>query len=975
MTHTVTLDREGLAINGQPLYMLAGQIHYFRYPKAEWRALLLTAKAGGINTVDTVIPWNMHEPQQGAYDFTEEADLAHFLDLCHELGLWAIVRPGPYICAEWENGGFPAWLTALDGIDLRLDNPVFLEHTLNWFDTLFPILTPRQVHLGGAIILCQIENEHWASGRYGHDDHQQTLAEAALAGGMDVPQYTCMGATRGYAEFRNGWSGIAEKLVATRALWPENPMIVSELWSGWFDSWGASRRTHKTAARFDSILSQLTAVGASGFSHWMWAGGTNFGYWGGRTVGSDVIYMTTSYDYDAPVTEDGATTEKFYVARRHHLFLATLGTQLTPVLADAVSGGPRVISPAAVAGRGEAGAAPYRNVRAGVGAPPEWQDFTATFLQNTIPEGLVHQVYLADGTHLVIEVEANTLKAVFTNMPLGSGNGQRTTGNGQPTTDNRQPTTDNRQPTTDILALAYHTSRILGFWPRSQADTLVLYGFAGEVGECGLRMAGSAFRVEHAPSNVEFEQDGKLLRLCYWITEKPGVMQVVLGERVLRVVLLTTERAERFWPLSDHTFLCGPDLVTEDAGVRDVSSRGVAPFYLIGADSKPLQHWARGERSGNARPDVATLSLAWTRHDVAELAAATGWRTLERPISMEKLDNPYGYGWYRAEFESAAPATVTLAAPGINDRARVILDGVDLGWLGTHPRGPQMTIDLALSAGAHDLRLLADNLGRFNYGSGTGEQKGVLDTLYTGVQHDITGGWVALWQEAVFAGEAVAHAKPWAVRADAANVRLDSFAFQGPSVWLLREFTATAGRRYLLHLTGDRSSGGLFVNGESVARFSRHYKGGFISADVSELVQSGVNVIALNILNYAGMAYRAHLLEYDPAQPLDARWSFCPGVTAGAISEQRTAAPTFFRATFAYDAAIHGRGPFRFAPHGLRKGQVWLNKRNIGRYWQIGPQETYKLPASWLQPENELLVFEEEGGEPEQAAICSPDRL
>ena len=127
MTHTVTLDRNGLAINGQRLYMLAGQIHYFRYPKAEWRSLLLAAKAGGLNTVDTVIPWNLHEPQQGAYDFTEEADLAHFLDLCHELGLWAIVRPGPYICAEWENGGFPAWLTAHDGIDLRLDNPVFLN--------------------------------------------------------------------------------------------------------------------------------------------------------------------------------------------------------------------------------------------------------------------------------------------------------------------------------------------------------------------------------------------------------------------------------------------------------------------------------------------------------------------------------------------------------------------------------------------------------------------------------------------------------------------------------------------------------------------------------------------------------------------------------------------------------------------------------------------------------------------------------
>jgi hypothetical protein len=311
---TVTVTRTGLNIDDRPFPLLAGQLHYFRYPKAEWRDQLLKARAGGLNTIDTVIAWNIHEPVAGQFDFAEEADLPAYLDLCAELGLYAIVRPGPYICAEWENGGFPAWLTAMPGMQLRVDHPLFLKHTLRWFDTLFPLLAARQAGDGGPIILCQIENEHWASGRYGHDAHQDTLARAAIERGMHVPQYTCMGASRDWAEFRNGWSGIAEKLQQTRALWPENPMIVSELWSGWFDNWGASRHNNRTPEKLDITLHQLAAVGASGWSHWMWAGGTNFGYWGGRTVGGDTIHMTTSYDYDAPVSEYGGLTEKFFVA-------------------------------------------------------------------------------------------------------------------------------------------------------------------------------------------------------------------------------------------------------------------------------------------------------------------------------------------------------------------------------------------------------------------------------------------------------------------------------------------------------------------------------------------------------------------------------------------------------------------------------------------------------------------------------------
>ncbi|MBK9940235.1 MAG: beta-galactosidase [Kouleothrix sp.] len=936
----VSVTRDGIVLDGQPFILLAGQLHYFRYPQAEWRDLLLKARAGGVNTIDTVIAWNIHEPRPGVYEFTAEADIAHYLDLCAELGLYAIVRPGPYICAEWENGGFPAWLTALPGIELRVDNPVYMQHLLRWFDTLLPLLAARQITRGGPVILCQIENEHWASGRYGHDDHQRTLARAAIERGIDVPQYTCMGAMDDWAEFRNGWSGIAEKLGQTRAAWPDNPLIVSELWSGWFDNWGASRHNNRTAAKLDMTLHQLAAVGASGWSHWMWAGGTNFGYWGGRTVGGDTIHMTTSYDYDALVSEYGGLTDKFFVARRHHMFMATLGVPLSAVLADAAPDGPRVIAPAAVAGRGEAGTAPYRNLRAGVGAPANWAGFTATFLQNHGLEGQAYQLYLRQPrVHLTIEVEAASIKPIFSNLPLGAGE----------------------------LTLEYHTSRVLGFWPGAAGDTLVLYGSAGEVGQLQLRAVRDDLRlVGSIPSNVQPSALSAQLAVRYWITDQPTVLRALAGDRPLAIVLLTQARAERWWPVPGG-FVCGPHLVlAAAAGAIQADMRGIAPFYYLSLAGELTRLAATG---APAQPPRPAFQLAWQALPAAEAGANDGWQPLKRPSALEQLGCDQGYGWYRAEFRVEHDQLATLCAPWLADRARVLIDGADQGWLGVHPHGLRLAMPIALTAGPHDLRLLADNLGRFNYGSNTGELKGLLDTLYLGGrQIDITAGWVALWQEAIFAGEALAGARAAFVRPDIADVNLANLPFQGPSIWLLREIEAQPGKRYLLQLTGDRNPGALYINGTAIARFSRHNGGGYIKAEITHLLRPGANGLALNIQGYAGAAWQATLLEFADADALAAEWSFRPGVTPGAASAAASG-PAFHRARFAYDPQLHGAGPFRLYVPGMCKGQIWLNEHNLGRYWQVGPQEAYKLPVAWLRAENELTIFDEEGAWPDQVWI------
>ena len=365
-----------------------------------------------------------------------------------------------------------------------------------------------------------------------------------------------MGAGSHWPEFRNGWSGIAEKLVATRQVWPDNPMIVSELWSGWFDDWGKSRHNGKTPAALDWKLHELLAIGAAGYSHWMWGGGTHFAYWGGRTVGGDTVHMATTYDYDAPIGEYGSLNEKFYVARRHHLLQATLGSQLSRLLADAANGGPQVIAPKAVPGRAAGGSDPWRNVHSG--------SFSATFLQNPTLERQAHQLFLppidgAPAAHLTVEVEAGTLKPIFAGLPLGD------TG----------------------LMLRLHTSRLLGLWSAPAGDTLVLYGFEGEVGR--LELMGNRPWTVLDPDRCSVDAADNQLAVRYWIGDRPTVVRVLAGDWPLSIFLLTQARAERWWPLGDHGFLCGPDLVVEDGVAADaarVDTHGCYPYWHFSADGE-----------------------------------------------------------------------------------------------------------------------------------------------------------------------------------------------------------------------------------------------------------------------------------------------------------------------------------------------------------------------------------------------------
>ncbi|MBO0870238.1 MAG: beta-galactosidase [Micromonosporaceae bacterium] len=319
---------------GGRVRILSGALHYFRVLPEQWGHRLAMLRAMGLNTVETYVPWNLHEPRPGRYVFDGLADVEAFLGAAAAAQLRVILRPGPYICAEWDNGGLPSWLTGRPGQRIRCADPGYLAAVDAWFDVLIPRLVPHLVTRGGNVILVQVENEY---GSYGTDrEYLRHLRDGLRRRGIDVPLVTSDGAREAMLSAGtipdvratvNFGSEPEQAFAALARHRPQDPPFCMEFWCGWYAYWGGEWVTRDAKDAAD-VLGRILAAGAD-VNIYLAHGGTNFGAWAGakwapatdgyRPDGyrpeqyrSDI----TSYDYDAPIAEDGSPTQKFWEFRR-----------------------------------------------------------------------------------------------------------------------------------------------------------------------------------------------------------------------------------------------------------------------------------------------------------------------------------------------------------------------------------------------------------------------------------------------------------------------------------------------------------------------------------------------------------------------------------------------------------------------------------------------------------------------------------
>ncbi|MGB4778639.1 beta-galactosidase [Microbacterium sp.] len=317
---TFSIGETDFLRDGAPFRVLSGALHYFRIHPDHWADRIHKARLLGLNTIETYVAWNAHEPRLGEWDETGPNDLGRFLDLVAAEGLHAIVRPGPYICAEWHGGGLPVWLTATGGIGLRRSEAQYLSAVSAYLKRVYDIVRPRQVDTGGSVILVQIENEY---GAYGSDAaYLAELVRLTREAGITVPLTTVdqpipwmleRGGIDGVLRTGSFGSRATERLAALRDAQPTGPLMCSEFWDGWFDWWGGVHHT-TSPAEAARELDTMLAAGAS-VNLYMLHGGTNFGLTNGANEKGRYLPITTSYDYDAPLDEAGHPTPKFWAFR------------------------------------------------------------------------------------------------------------------------------------------------------------------------------------------------------------------------------------------------------------------------------------------------------------------------------------------------------------------------------------------------------------------------------------------------------------------------------------------------------------------------------------------------------------------------------------------------------------------------------------------------------------------------------------
>lgn len=964
-------DSKGFLINQKRTFLVSAGMEYARVPHELWRERLLQLKRGGFNCIEIYTLWNFHEPTEGKFEFSGDQNLDQFLSLVKELGMYSIVRVGPYYCAEWDQGGYPTWLRFKPGVRVREDNAEFEKYVDLFFDRLLPIVIKHQINKGGSVILVQLENEHpkgWGTDI--PDNYFKHLQSKSLAMGMEVPYF---------------FSGVhhASDPAGTAILDDPkrpNPWFSTEFWSVWYSQYGAKPTD---APLYDRRTWKIIAHGGNGYNFYMAHGGSNFGY-------TNNDEDAASYDYGAAVGQAGDLRPVYYIFKRAGYFArsfqeilenSTDASKDYQYLTQEKSLNQTKDTTIKVSARvSEAGTLLFLDNPAEKaitktitvqGLPP----FTVNLLPGEI-HPIVHQFKLND------KVELNWgLSRIYSVVK------QRST-------------------TTLVVEASAGDPLYLNFIIEGKASIISLdKAFLTTIGENPvnntnvgkLKVSGNQvtlntiFNPSEHPSLYLFKAGDHLVRILVmdkagtdktWITDEGGQEVMVTGISYLGETKLSNNgfEAAATYPITSSKDKQA--VLYLENGIKKLTSA----FGLTDESDLPDQSAITNDSAKNIAQDTLLHLTPWENKDASIFASSDvnngKWITSENPLQMGMDGNLTNSAWYRTKFNAPTAGKYTLQTDG-GDRATVFVDGkMVANW---KIRSGELTLDL--KKGTHDLAFFTAHDGRDKLVSYLGPITEVDKKGLSGITVIKKGGpFIATLDNWYFTSapnsSAIKNSPPLLDTLKTAKYKIgaDAFGLKEGYGWFQTVIKPQTGlSQLLISFKSADENATLFINGKKVLRHEGwNHPFEYKITDKTILAKPvELSVFIENVSNEGGidqpvkinaMGIGTVLTGWSMkggVDPEDSSVNWKPLLAAGSLS-----GPQFYRSTFLMPKANNQHLIWRVHTYELGHGSVWVNGHNLGRYPEkLGDVGMY-IPEPWLKEGvNEIMVYDEDGKVPGKLKI------
>jgi beta-galactosidase len=996
----IDFDAKGFVVNGRREFLVSAGLEYARIPHELWYDRLLRLQRAGFNCVEIYTFWNFHEPSEGRFDFSGDHDLGAFLELVKRMGMYAIVRVGPYYCAEWDNGGYPLWLRFKPGVRVREDSREFEKYVDRFFDKLMPIVSRNQINHGGAVIMVQLENEHpqgWGTDM--PNGYFRHLREKALSLGLEVP-YFFSGLHHSYdpggdreAAGKAGGEEVGDPARLDDTARP-NPWFSTEFWSVWYTGYGS---TEKEARMFERRTWKVITHGGNGYNYYMAHGGSNFGY-------TNNDEDAASYDYGAAVGQAGDLRPIYYSFKRP----AWLARSVGDILENSVDGTPA-----------------YR------GRVP---DTTIHITARHSPAG---DLVFADNP-------SDSLSKSF-QFRAGKDAGRE----------------DYRLPAQKPLILApgeilpfihdfricpgimlkWAPVRVLGIQKQGNTTTIVIYGDAGSPAELYFSVHSRPFVMAGA-AGVLVKREAVSYRGIFSDSMSPVVVEFTVGGQVMRVMAMNRELADRTWfvEAAGHSYVvCGPAYAGDvqvhggdislnmevPYGGKNVYCKKNYPIWLYGERNKKRLIGEGGVRKVKAvvkkdaagqvledrvvedkesrKKEEAKRNMAsehaltldtWQMKDATEPAAVDfddhTWTAGDRPLQMGSDGDGSADAWYRTVVFADSSGEYTLQVD-VGDRATVFVDGVFATSGNIHDGAIHLTID----KGRHVLAVFTAHDGRDKLASFLGVMEGADRKGLSGPamlvkghlsRHEL-GDWRFFKVPALLTAEQQLASFPSGNEEGWKKYTIgdDAFGLKQGFGWfrvVLPEPPRGVTQGQLDFRSVDENAT-VFINGRKLARQEGWNQPFQVRLDRLDTLQKPI-VLTLFVENYSNeggidrpvrMSFIKHTVEITgwrmrggPGDPDTIKvWS---PLKKGSVDSGR--GPCFYRTEFiapAYsDTGFHPI--WRVSTKGLGHGSVWVNGHHLGRYPEKTPAPGLYIPECWMKAgRNTLIIYDEDGQSPGQVAV------